>query len=99
MPSSASHSLEPRRFALPLPRPLWIALATVVLIVVGLGLRFGLPIYRQQVAIREIERWGGSIDRKNGGPDWLRQLIGDERIEVFDRVDKVYLKGPQVQTS
>jgi hypothetical protein len=45
----------PHRFSMPLTRSAWIAL-TAALVLVGVGLRIGLPIYRHQVAIREIER-------------------------------------------
>ena len=58
---------EPRRIVFRVPRPLWIGLATVVLVVAGLGLRFYMPIYRQQVAIREIKRVGGQTEM---GPGW-----------------------------
>jgi hypothetical protein len=53
----AATTSDPRR--LPISRPRSIFLATVVLVVVAVGLRFGIQIYRQQVAIREIERLGG----------------------------------------
>ena len=46
---------EPRRFSIRLPRPLWIGVAAMV-VVGGVGLRIGLPIYWQQAAIREIKR-------------------------------------------
>lgn len=32
---------ETRRFPIGLPQPLWIGLATVVLAIIGIGLRFG----------------------------------------------------------
>jgi len=82
---------EPRRSSIRLPRPLWIGLATVALVVVAVGLGFGVPIYRQQVAIREIDRFGGWVAREPGGPDWLRRWTGSENI--FDEVQGVYLVG------
>lgn len=60
---------ESRRFSIRLPRPLWIGLATVVLVVVTIGLQFGVPIYRRHVAIREIERLGGKFETSKGGPE------------------------------
>ena len=50
---------ELRRFSIRLPRPLWIGLAAIVLVVVAVGLRVGVPIYRQQVALWEdcAEGW------------------------------------------
>src|SRR5882724_7364558 len=76
-----------------LPRPLWIGLVTIALIVVGTGLRFGLPTYRQQVAIREIERQGGTVEFEPKGPEWLRGLLGARRMEFFDDVIKVDLSN------
>jgi hypothetical protein len=38
-----------------------MGLAAVVVIIAGLALRFGLPIDRQQAALREIERLGGKV--------------------------------------
>ena len=82
-------AVEPRRFSIRLPRPMSIFLATVLLVVVSVGLRFGIPIYRQQVAIREIEQVGGSATTVPGGPAWLRKFIGDERMKIFDQVEWV----------
>jgi len=80
---------EPGRFSF--PRPLWIGLAAVVLIVVAIGLQFGLPAYRQQIAIQEIERLGGSVKLQPRGPKWLRSWVGDERMRSFDDVIEVSL--------
>ncbi|MSR56513.1 MAG: hypothetical protein EXS05_02430 [Planctomycetaceae bacterium] len=80
---------ESRRFPIPLPNLLWLFLATVVLIIVAIGLQFGLPNYRQQAALREIERLGGSVQSREGGPAWLRRRIGDGWMIGFDEVDRV----------
>ena len=74
---------ELRRSSIRLPRPLWIGLAAVVLIVGGVGVRFGVPIWRQQAAIREIERVGGSIETDQQGPEWPREYIGDAWEKLF----------------
>ncbi len=83
----------PRRFAIRLPRPLWSGVAAVVLIVLGIGLRIGLPFYRQHVAIQEIDRAGGTVGIKERGPEWLRARLGDERMELFYEVRSVFLGG------
>jgi hypothetical protein len=72
-----------------LPRPLWILLATVVLVVVAAGLRIELPLYWRQAAVREIERLSGQISYERTGPDWLRNLIGEERMSAFDGIEYV----------
>ncbi|MSR60425.1 MAG: hypothetical protein EXS05_22760 [Planctomycetaceae bacterium] len=86
---------ESRRFSIRLLRTHWLLLATITLIVVGLIRWFGLPIYRQHVAIREIERLGGRIESDKGGPGWLRNWIGDERMKGFDEVDSVFIHRKQ----
>jgi len=68
---------ECRRFSIRLPRPLWIGVATVVLIVAAAALHFGAPLYRQHVAVREIEQLGGQImGTRPRGPSWLRKFVG-----------------------
>jgi hypothetical protein len=80
---------EPRRLSIRLPRPLWIAVAAGVLLVTGTGLRIGVSIYRQQAAIREIERRGGIIGRHEAGPGWLRRVVGDDLMSAFDEIDEI----------
>jgi len=71
---------ERRRFAIGLPRLLWIGVAAVVLVVVALGLRIGLPIYRHQAAIHTIERIGYLNERFGIGNfedgDFCRRALG-----------------------
>jgi Leucine-rich repeat (LRR) protein len=87
----ASMTPEPRRMALSLPRPLWLGLAAVVMAVTVLVLQVGVPIYREQVARSDLERAGGVISTRQGGPEWLRRQIGDARMKFFDHVVKVDL--------
>jgi hypothetical protein len=91
---------ERRRFSVRMPRPLWIGLAMVVSVVLAVGLHFGVPIYRQQPAIREIERLGGHVERIPRGPAWFRRLIANEWLtehmghefgQIFDQVESVRL--------
>src|SRR5262245_16369971 len=87
---------EPRRFSIRLPRPLWIGLAAVMLIVVGAGLQVGLPIWRQHAAIREIERVGGLVEMRPGGPEWLRGHLSDDLQNLFDEVVVIDLSNENV---
>ncbi len=80
---------EPRRFSIRLPRPWGIGVVAVVLLVVGTGLRFGLPIYRQQVAISEIERVGGVV--RTNQPGSFSGWTGDKRFSPFYECTQVYL--------
>jgi hypothetical protein len=91
MPATNPVTPEPRRSSIRQPRPLWIGVAAMVLLVAGGGLRIALPIYRQQTAIREIERLGGHVECARGGPDWLRERLGDEPMKLFDTVTQVSL--------
>src|SRR5437879_6523126 len=87
---------EPRRFSIRLPRPMWIGLATVLLIGAAIFVRVGLPIYRQHLAIREIERLGGYVETRPRGPEWLRDWVGNERFRLCEDVDLVRVDRPTV---
>ncbi len=82
----------PRRISFWPPRPIWIALWAVVLIGVAVGLRIGIPIYRQYAAIRDIKRAGCryiAIRPRDLTwlPHWLQDWVFEpERREVFSKV-------------
>jgi Leucine-rich repeat (LRR) protein len=90
MPDADPATTETRRFSMRLPRPLWFGLSTVAVVVVGLGWRVAVPIYRQFVAIREIERLYGVVRTEPRGPKWLRASLTDKRMKVFDDVIGVH---------
>ena len=75
-----------------LPRPLWIGLAACVLVIVAIGVQVGVPIYRQESAIREIERLGGTVQLRPRGPQWLRDRIGDRAQRLCGEIAGVYLR-------
>jgi len=79
-----------------LPHPLWILLAALLLLLIAAGLGIAIPHYRQQTALREIERLNGSVSMLGGGPDWLRRWIGDDRMRPFDKVSAVDLARSKV---
>ena len=81
---------EPRSLSIRLPRPLWIGVAGCIMIVVAVGLQFGLPIYRQHVAIKAIKQLGGIAITERRGPAWLQRMIG-EKVRLFDVVTEVAL--------
>jgi hypothetical protein len=91
MPGSDANAAKPRRFSFPLPRPLWVGLATAVLVVCGAGLRIGVHAYRQKVATQEIERLGGRIYRVSQIPYWLSGH--DVEFEFLEDVEAVVLTG------
>jgi hypothetical protein len=81
---------------------------------IGGALWLGISAYRQHAALRGIgiNRFNVGIDLQRVGPDWLRQWIGNERLQLFDKVvgvrladdritdaDLAHLKGlPDLQT-
>ena len=84
---------KPKQF--PIPRPAVLVPVALVLVVIALWLSVWMPYHREQVVIREIERLGGSVGYDRGGPDWLRDLVGDEWMVGFDRVEYVRFRdGP-----
>jgi hypothetical protein len=87
---------EPLRFSMRLPGPLWIGLAAVVLIVMAIGLQFGLPIYRQQKAIQEIKRLRGEVEVTKRLPVWLKTMFGEERMDRLEDVVAVHLSGTRI---
>src|SRR5262245_18604409 len=86
---------KPDRLAIRLPRPLWIGAAAAALVVVAAGLRIGIPACRRELAIRQIERFGGEIEWRQGGPKWIRQWFGAARNPVFDIVYGANLDNSQ----
>ncbi len=91
-PASPESTVIHRR----LPRPLWIFVATVVILFTFIGLRIGLPLYRQAVVVQVIERLDGRISTKSIGPDWLRRIVGESRMNMFDPPVEVDLTGSEV---
>src|SRR5262245_14896444 len=84
---------DQRRFRLGLPRARWLVLATLVFAILVVALRFGLPIYWRDSAVREIERLGGLVPRGPVGPEWLQEHVPDEWTRPFDEVCWVSLGG------
>ena len=81
-----------------LPGPLTIFIVAVVLFVVGLVMRFAIPLYRHRVAVREVQRLTDSVQIKSGGPVWLRKYVGHQWMTVFDDVDMVAFNvGPATE--
>jgi hypothetical protein len=77
------------------PRPRrWIPVSLRVFLVILAGLGVAgtwrcVHGYRQLLTVREVERVGGFIHAKQAGPEWLRGLLGDDRIRMFDKVDEI----------
>jgi Leucine-rich repeat (LRR) protein len=76
-----------------------LVLAVLVLSAIAVGSRIRLSQHRQQTAIAEIEKLGGVVSLKNGGPDWLRRIVGNETMRCFDGVYLVNLSETQAADS
>lgn len=74
----------------------WRLFAVAFLVVVAGVLAFAVSIYRQHLAIREIQRIGGTIEAERGCPDWIRKRVGDEKMIGFDTVRTVFLSCSKI---
>lgn len=68
------------------PRPLWLFIATLGFVAGSLGLVFGWPLFCQRSALNAIETAGGDVETRQGGPTWLRKIIGNDFMRVFDEI-------------
>ena len=76
-----------------------LGLAVLLLLTMIVSTKIGLSQYRQQTAIAEIERLGGVVSLQNGGPDWLRRIVGNKTMRFFDGVYLVNLRETQATDS
>src|SRR5690348_10866716 len=94
-PADAS-SDERRRMSVRLPRPLWIGLVTVALVVGAAVAEVASVLYRHQqrlAAVRLVENLDSEVRIRTDGPDWIREWSGSELLGPFDDVNEVLL-GP-----
>ena len=81
----------------PQGRRLWYVLGAGGLLLVLLGgLVALLPWQRRVQAITGIERLGGDVETMPVGPDWLRNIVGDEVMLGYDDVYHVTFEDVQV---
>ncbi len=88
----------------------WLLTAACVLVAIGTFLVVWVPYHRQMQLIDEIESFDDDefgfvvvglprikrVETDAVGPDWLRDLVGDERMSGFDSVVLVYLVGAPI---
>jgi hypothetical protein len=82
-----------------LPHWGWWLLATILLAVGFAGVSIWLPWYREQQAIQKIEEWGGQVETRTEDPEWLRDLVGKDRLndaKLFVRAVKVQMSGQEI---
>jgi hypothetical protein len=86
-------------FAKRMRRWVWFYLAAAVILAVSFGVHYGLPVYRQQQVLDEVARLQGWAGAREGGPKWLREKLGNERMKGFDEIRAVNLDGKEVTDS
>jgi Leucine-rich repeat (LRR) protein len=64
-------------------------LAILAILGVASALWTGVNGYRQWMALRGIERVEGVVRSQPAGPKWLRELVGDATMRIFDEVIRV----------
>lgn len=85
-------SVRPQRFQAGwLTQPGWMAAVGFSILAGVLCLSVWLKHHRQQQFVRQIKRLGATIERVEGGPPWLRNLLGADLLALFDRVEYVHL--------
>ena len=80
---------EQRRFSVRLPRPLWIGVAGVMILVAATLLTTGLRLHRQISAIDAIESQGGAVGTVRHRSAWQRNLLGHPTYRAFEVVEFV----------
>lgn len=82
------------RFRLSFPSPGWSAIAVFVLVIVWFGAEFFVsvwtPYQQEQQIIKKAETFGVRFLTEKGGPEWLRRVVGDKPMRVFDRVNDAF---------
>ena len=74
-------------------------LVTVVLVIIGIGLSIWSPYFREQHVAQKVKGWGGAAHTESCGPEWLRRIVGDDRMaefKIFDRIVIVKLEGTAI---
>ena len=91
------------------------AMLALVVGALPISVSIWLAYHREQPIIRKIERveresekqirvppfngYGWQHEMTRGGPDWLRRLVGDGRMKVFERVKAVHLDSSTIGDS
>lgn len=84
-----AESDKPPRRGRWIPLSLRVFAAILSMSFIGGFMSVWLPYHRQQQAIEDIEYRGGDVETEVVGPDWLRQLAGEDlmiKMKVFERV-------------
>jgi len=75
-------------------RPLWLIFVAAAAILVAMTFVVS-ETTRHAAAVAEVTRLGGNVQTTQGGPDWLRRIVGHRLMSVFDRDTVVNLGGTE----
>ncbi|QDU46355.1 hypothetical protein Mal52_48740 [Symmachiella dynata] len=78
-----------------LHRPGWLIALAVCLLLSAVLVPFGWRYYRTWQLVAGIEAHGGRVGFNQGGPQWLRDVVGDEWMKPFDAPEQVSWKKPR----
>jgi hypothetical protein len=78
---------DDRMMKIRIPHPVWFLSAALVLCVMAVGLRIGVPAYYQRSAINELRPYGNVDNMRRAGPEWIGKLVGDSGMNPFDDVE------------
>lgn len=67
----------------------WLLIAGGMACAVLLGVRLVAPPLARLSIVREVEKQGGYVRTSRVGPEWLRGMIGDERMRGFDTITEL----------
>jgi len=70
-----------------------------IITAIACGLRVAFPLYRQRMAIDEIERVGGTVLQSKTVPAWLQKVFGEERTAWMNQVTEVDLHDSDASDS
>lgn len=76
------------------PRPVWLLLAVTALAVVWGGMG-AARVYQHHAALGEMHRRGVKMNVVPGGPDWLREKVHFQRMDLFDEPISLDFEGLQ----
>jgi hypothetical protein len=75
-----------------LPHWGWFIPATVVVAVGSVSLSIWLPYRAEQAVVKRLQELDGGREVEQGGPDWLRRILDEDAMSVFDRVTSVHVQ-------
>lgn len=81
-----------------IPRPGWLVLTAILLVVVAVALPLCLTYYQEQRARSMVKALGGRLETEPICPEWLRDLFGND-VPIFKRIVGVNLVGAEGVTN